>query len=321
MSLTGPTGLAGGTGPTGPASGTGPTGPTGGGGGGGGPLTVTGEIVTPDLAGATFNDFNPAGFDGLASIIVVTNSDPNSVITGLKAQAVGRVVFLYAPQSNGAQFNVLDQGGGSLPANRFAMPGFEPWLVAPGSVLGVRYDGVLSRWAPFSFWSERMASLLLDGFAQFNAGITIVGNGINDSGTGAGLITTGAVDTVGIVNRGRLLEKSIITPVAITGAHNDYNPVDALDPTLDLSGARFLRQPLSGAASLTGLLAPNAFNDGQHVTIRNLDAVLTLTLNHENGGSLAANRFNLPGGVSLVITPFGSADLWHDPLSNRWVVI
>jgi hypothetical protein len=329
---TGPTGSAssggGTTGPTGPAGagGTGPTGATGPGAGGSAPtLTVTGEVVTADLAGATFNDFNPPGFDGLASTLMVTNSNPNSVITGLLAQPVGRVVWIVAPQTNGDRFLISDNDGGSAPNNQFQLPNSEGWYLEPGSVAAVRYNGTLLKWLPIGFWSAGMASLHVLGPSLMDAGLSVVQSGITVTGPNAFVHAEQEGDFGslggGIYSRRKLVETAAISPVAITGAHNDYAPVDALNPTQDLSQCRVVRQDLSGAANLTGLVAPNAFNRGQRICIRNLNAALSLTLNHENVGSAAGNRFNLPGGASLVLTPFSSVDLWYDPLSLRWVVM
>jgi hypothetical protein len=296
-------------------------GASGGGGGSSATLTVTGEVVTADLAGATFPNFNPPGFDGLASTILVTNSDPNSIISGLKAQPVGRIVWIIAPQTNSDRFLIADNAGGSLAANRFQLPNLEGWYLEPGSAAAFRYDGTLSRWLPIGFWSAGMASLHVLGASQMDAGLAIIQGGLTVTGPNGFVHAVLEVDAVGFYNRGKLVEKAIINPVAIAGAINDYNPVDAVDPTLDLSTTRFVRQALSGAASLTGLIAPNGFNDGQHITIRNISPTFTLTLNHENVASLAGNRFQLASAASLVIPLLGSVDLWHDPVSGRWTVV
>lgn len=107
--------------------------------------------------------------------------------------------------------------------------------------------------------------------------------------------------------QGAIALASDISPAAITGAQNNYNPTG-------LSTAQIIRQDLSGASSLTGL-AGGA--DGRLITIINVHASLLLTLNHENASSTAGNRFSL-GGADLILGPNDSASFWYDSTSSRW---
>jgi hypothetical protein len=102
-----------------------------------------------------------------------------------------------------------------------------------------------------------------------------------------------------------------ITPSAITGTVNDYNPAG-------IATASTIRQPLSGSAILTGLLA---LANGRVIVIENIDTALALTLNNEDTGSAAANRFTLPGGTALIINPGGCVVLIYDGTSSRWRTI
>lgn len=60
--------------------------------------------------------------------------------------------------------------------------------------------------------------------------------------------------------------------------------------------------PASGGSTLTGLDA-TPFEDGDLFWIRDESATDTITLTNADSGSLAANRFLLPGAVSLVLQP------------------
>lgn len=108
-------------------------------------------------------------------------------------------------------------------------------------------------------------------------------------------------------------EAGDITPAALgVGPTNNYAPAG-------LATTRNIRQDMSAAGVLTGLLAQA---DGSLITIYNISAVgvNTMTLNHEDAGSAAANRFILSGLVSLVVPAGGSVTLWYDLTSTRWRV-
>lgn len=98
------------------------------------------------------------------------------------------------------------------------------------------------------------------------------------------------------------------SPAAITGTQNDYNPTN-------LASSGVLRQALSGSAILTGLTAQI---DGRVIFLENISTTLALTLNNEDAGSTAANRFTLPGGTALVVNPGGCIVLIYDNTSARW---
>ncbi|HEY4266764.1 MAG TPA: hypothetical protein VGM94_01100 [Galbitalea sp.] len=101
---------------------------------------------------------------------------------------------------------------------------------------------------------------------------------------------------------------TVTSPAAITGSVNDYNPVG-------LAVAGVLRQALSGSATLTGLVAQV---DGRMLVLENIDTSLNITLTNEDTGSAAANRFILPGAVSLLIGPGSVVILIYDGASARW---
>jgi hypothetical protein len=100
-----------------------------------------------------------------------------------------------------------------------------------------------------------------------------------------------------------------ITPAAITGANNNYNPGAVPGATI--------WQDLSAAASLTGMAAMPADSE---VTIVNISTtqVRVITLNHQNAGSSASNRFILPNGLDWYIPNGGSATFKYNGAVSRW---
>lgn len=108
----------------------------------------------------------------------------------------------------------------------------------------------------------------------------------------------------------------VISPAAITGSVDNYNPTD-----LDIGGlphAQVIRQDLSAAATLTGLAGGVA---GRMIILVNIDPAFELTLAHDVT-STAANRFECPGQADVILAEEGSAAiLWYDGTTSRWRVI
>lgn len=103
-----------------------------------------------------------------------------------------------------------------------------------------------------------------------------------------------------------------ITPAALVAAstNNDYNPAG-------LTTAAVVRQDTGAAAVVTGMVPP-APTDGRLILLLNISTANTFTLNNEDAGSAAANRFTLPGGVARTVGPGSSVWLYYDSTSTRW---
>jgi hypothetical protein len=99
-----------------------------------------------------------------------------------------------------------------------------------------------------------------------------------------------------------------ITPTALAGAVNNYNPAG-------LATATSIRQD-GGAAdrNITGLTAQAG---GTEVSIYNIGATNNLILKTQNASSTAANRFAL--GADITLAPSQSATLWYDSAVSRWI--
>lgn len=101
---------------------------------------------------------------------------------------------------------------------------------------------------------------------------------------------------------------SDISPSAITGTVNDYNPTG-------LSTAQVIRQDLSANTTVTGL-AGGA--DGRIIVLINIDPSFRLSLAHASGSSSAANRFALPQGLTLTLRTGEAVILQYDSTATVW---
>lgn len=103
---------------------------------------VTGGIITPTTISSTpQNDYSPTGLSN-ASIIRISASTPIN-ITGLTGGISGRrITFI---NTDPISITLQDENSGSAAANRFSLGGINANLVK-GAVVGMIYDGSISRW-------------------------------------------------------------------------------------------------------------------------------------------------------------------------------
>jgi len=106
------------------------------------------------------------------------------------------------------------------------------------------------------------------------------------------------------------------TAVLAAGATNNLAPAGFPGaPGPNQIGRLILTAP-SGAANVTGLVAGN---DGQWVLIVNNDPNNAITLNSQNAGSTAANRFQYVAG-DLTLPVGGSVLAVYDVTIARWIL-
>lgn len=124
---------------------------------------------------------------------------------------------------------------------------------------------------------------------------------------GAGPTISGAALTGGPNISQNWLVTGVITPTALSGAVNDYNPTG-------LATANIIRQD-GGAAdrNVTGLLAQTA---GTKITLINVGTTNSLILKSSSGSSSATNQFLI--GADVTISPSESVKLWYDGISSKW---
>lgn len=101
-----------------------------------------------------------------------------------------------------------------------------------------------------------------------------------------------------------------ITPSALTGDENNYNP-SGWTPSIYV-----LRLEASGAdRTLTGLAGGSR---GRLALLLNVGSANDVILANQDTGSDEANRFLLPGGNDLAISPDEGTVIWWDVDSERW---
>lgn len=103
----------------------------------------------------------------------------------------------------------------------------------------------------------------------------------------------------------------IINVATLSGSYNDYDPVLGVKTNT-------LRVALNGATTFTGLKAPT--RPGQRIRVMNVstNSAYTLTLTHQSGLSVSANRWYGPNNADHVIRAGGSTTVWYDNTSGLW---
>jgi hypothetical protein len=106
---------------------------------------------------------------------------------------------------------------------------------------------------------------------------------------------------------GPISYSAVITPTALSGNVNDYNPTN-------LSLVSVIRQD-GGAADriITGLAGPSV---GRIITFINIGTTNNITLKNQDTGSTAGNRFLSTGDT--VLAPNQSVVLRYDSTAARW---
>lgn len=108
----------------------------------------------------------------------------------------------------------------------------------------------------------------------------------------------------------RLRTPSEISPAALTATTNDWNPTG-------LATASVVIATTDGTArSLTGLTAGAA---GDIIYLHNTGTA-TISLNHQNAGSAAANRFTCPRGLTFTLTTKTTVQLIYSATLSTWLV-
>lgn len=97
---------------------------------------------------------------------------------------------------------------------------------------------------------------------------------------------------------------------------------DDLSPTTHSIGSILAVTPASGGSSVTGFDS-KLMSDGDAFYLVNSDDTDSITLKHQDSGSLAANRLTCPSGADVVVVPGGgvlvtysSTEGFRVPLSN-----
>ena len=140
--------------------------------------------------------------------------------------------------------------------------------------------------------------------------------GLQVGQTNSGL---GGADTMALRVNGRSHKRGVdelppLSPASLTADVNDYAPATG---SAMRQVWRLTTDDL-GARNVTGIAIQQG-NDTQWIT--NVGTVDNIVLQHQNGGSVAANRIISPTGADLTLGPDESALLWYDDTTTRWRIL
>lgn len=110
---------------------------------------------------------------------------------------------------------------------------------------------------------------------------------------------------------GELANRAIIRPPdPATGTYHDYQP-PGIDTAIGMS-----IEP-TGDITITGIYNADITKERMFF-LRNRDSSATITLKHEDSGSLEAYQFQLPNDTDVVIGPRENVWLFYDSDRERW---
>jgi hypothetical protein len=275
---TGPTGSTGPTGPTGPAGATGSTGPTGptGPSDGAAPTLTITGKLTDTLAGGLFPNYSPPG-NNVASRWLLS-ATATSVITGI-ALTGGNVDgrVIFLQNVGAAEIAFFNEDAGSAVVNRIHTPDAATWVLPIQAGAIFVYDGTNLRWE-----MQGVATNVLP--ATFVRGDFNVTNQLVFGGAAAATVLAAGANA----------------NVTLTGGGTAFQyPLDSSAGVATVSGV--------DAAAFPGI--------GSLMVLQNVGAN-NITIQNENAGSLATNRFTV-GAANLVLTS-GQASLFVYT-GTRWL--
>jgi hypothetical protein len=279
-------------------------------------------VISPAAITGAQNDYSPASLAIANTIRQDLTGAAN--LTGLATGAQNRIVTIFNVSTVQARTLTLNhENAGSAAANRFSLPNGLDWIIPIGGCGTFWYDITSSRWRPLTFVSNNfpagsaaapgivVGTDIDDGLFHSGTVLIATADGGQSAQFSSGLLL--GADQITAQNEltasGRVEFAGVVSPAALNGTVNDYAPAG-------INTACTLRQALTGASVITGIVPIGG--SGRQIMIVNLDAVLTLTINHEDAGSSAANRFSLPGAANIAIGPLGTKSFRYDATSSRW---
>ena len=167
-------------------------------------------------------------------------------------------------------------------------------------------------------WRIRDAMENLEVQIASGWGVQHNGSGAHTDITGDSVVVTNQLDgcELRICGPEYINRDGVLRPPALTGSVNDYNPVN-------FQSAYILMVDSGGAYNLTGLHAPTvgigAAGDYRRICFRN-GSNFTLTLVHNSGSSVGANRFSCPAGANFAVRSAGTVWLQYDSAAGNWIV-
>lgn len=110
----------------------------------------------------------------------------------------------------------------------------------------------------------------------------------------------------------------VVFPFTLTGSTDDFSG-EITDPYHSSAlYADIIALTLGAARALTGMDSLSSEPPVWRKIITNVDATFNLSITHNDGNSLAANQFHIPGGGPLVLIPGDSATFDYDTNISKW---
>ncbi len=268
---------------------------------------VVGTLVSPAQITADQNDYSPTGMAD-ATVLRLT-SDAARSITGLATGGNDRVVRVW----NVGAFTItlVHESTLSAAANRFTVPSYvggpsSNLTLNPNASVILVYDNTSLRWRAQVQQSDTIA---VPGPILLSVDTNLYRSAADTLKTDDALHVVGLLKAMGSLSADQqVLVTSSITSTAV-GVQNDWTPTG-------LSTTAVVRWTGASALTLTGISGGAA---GRVLVLRNNTASNAITLKHEDAGSLAANRFNLPGALQMDVFSEQQVILMHD--GSKWTVL
>lgn len=166
--------------------------------------------------------------------------------------------------------------------------------------------------------AARRPLVIVNGVTQQIASVdyvsTVGGLSTNATAGAAGDIQTTTMTSSGIAtvggetNTAQTRRTGKITPT-LAASQNNWNPTG-------LATASYIDAVLTANSSISGIVAQP---DGTEIVLRNSSGSFTLSLNDQNAGSTAANRFDLL--VTPILEIYQSATLRYNGTTSRWNIV
>lgn len=257
--------------------------------------------------GSNINDF------ALTAGVTVLRVNPSANInmTGMTGGSIGRVVVV-SNANNGFSVTLRHEQT-STAVNRFFLPNLaDSWILVSGASATFVYDSIRTRWVLAGWSSGFLPEVGVAGV--FSA--TVASGAVNITGllgvSGAAAFTGNVTSNAGSITTLGQVRYGTISPSLTGGATvNDWPPTGLAD-----AYTIFANCP-SGICTITGMVGGA---NGRKITIYNTGAG-EIDLPNNNGGSIAANRWNnsTSGGTVVFIANGGcAADFTYSTADSFW---
>ena len=275
-------------------------------------------VISPAALAANTNDWNPTGLSTANTIRVSASGAID--LTGITAPASAwQVILLHNVGAN--TITLKDESASSSAANRFALDADDGITADTSRTL--QYDRTSSRWRVIGKGGGSISGTGTGGYVPRWTASTVLGDSVIQADAARVAINT-AVDASYIMK--------VNGAVFFTGDVARFGNAVCFDTSTGLNPGGTVNDVAIGAGNFCARISPSAAStytgianpsNGRLLLITNANAPggFTLTLTHQDTGSLAANRIDTGDGTSLILQGGDSTLLYYDATATRWRVI